>query len=40
MNKSELVDAMASNSGLTKADSKRALEGFISATERCFKKRR
>lgn len=32
MNKSELVDAMASKSGLSKADSKRALEGFIAAT--------
>ena len=30
MNKSELVDAIASNSGLSKADSKRALEGFNS----------
>ena len=38
MNKSELVDAIASNSGLTKADSKRALEGFISATETALKK--
>ena len=33
MNKSELVEAIASNSGLSKADSKRALEGFITATE-------
>lgn len=38
MNKSELVDAMASNSGLTKADSKKALEGFITATETALKK--
>ncbi len=37
MNKSELVDAIASNSGLSKADSKRALEGFISATEGALK---
>jgi len=38
MNKSELVDAIASNSGLSKADSKRALEGFISSTEGALKK--
>jgi DNA-binding protein HU-beta len=37
MNKSELIEAMASNSGLSKADSKRALEGFISATETALK---
>ena len=38
MNKSELVDAIASNSGLSKADSKRALEGFIASTEGALKK--
>lgn len=38
MNKSELVDAIASKSGLSKADSKRALEGFIGATEGALKK--
>lgn len=38
MNKSELVDAIASNSGLSKADSKRALEGFMAATEGALKK--
>jgi DNA-binding protein HU-beta len=32
MNKAELVEAMASNAGLSKADSKRALDGFINAT--------
>ena len=31
MNKSELIDAIAESSGLTKADSGRALEGFIGA---------
>lgn len=31
MNKSELVDAIAAESGLSKADSKRALDGFITA---------
>ena len=29
MNKSELIDAMAAASGLTKADSKKALDAFI-----------
>ena len=38
MNKSELVDAMASNAGLSKADAKRALEGFIDATGAALKK--
>ena len=28
MNKAQLIDAMADNSGLSKADSKRALDGF------------
>ncbi len=31
MNKSELIDAIAASSGLTKADAGRALDGFISA---------
>ncbi|MDH5485766.1 MAG: HU family DNA-binding protein [Gammaproteobacteria bacterium] len=31
MNKSELIDAIAENSGLSKADSGRALDGFIAA---------
>lgn len=31
MNKSELIDAIAESSGLTKADSGRALDGFIAA---------
>lgn len=38
MNKSELVDAIAQNSGLSKADSKKALEGFIAATSETLKK--
>ena len=38
MNKTELIDAMASNSGLSKADSKKALEGFIAATSTSLKK--
>lgn len=31
MNKAELINAMASESGLSKADSKRALDAFISS---------
>ena len=32
MNKSELVDAIASEAKLTKADATRALEAFVKAT--------
>ena len=32
MNKAQLIDAMAAESGLTKADSKRALDAFVKAT--------
>ena len=38
MNKAELIDAMASNAGLSKADAKRALDGFIDATGVALKK--
>lgn len=38
MNKAELIDAMASNAGLSKADAKRALDGFIDATGKALKK--
>ncbi|HIP32992.1 MAG TPA: HU family DNA-binding protein [Crocinitomicaceae bacterium] len=38
MNKAELVDAMASSAGLSKADAKRALEGFQEAVTDCLKK--
>ncbi len=38
MNKSELIDAISSKSGLSKADAKRALEGFITSTEGALKK--
>ena len=31
MNKSELIDAMASSAGISKAEAKRALEGFTDA---------
>lgn len=36
MNKAELVEAMASESGLSKADAKRALDGIINATTRAL----
>ena len=32
MNKAELVDAIAANANLSKADAKRALDGFIAAS--------
>ncbi|HVA98427.1 MAG TPA: HU family DNA-binding protein [Bacteroidia bacterium] len=38
MNKSELVDAIASESKLTKADSQRALDAFVNATTKALKK--
>lgn len=38
MNKSELVDAIAQESGLTKTDSKKALDAFISAIGGTLKK--
>jgi len=37
MNKAELIDAIASESGLSKADAKRALDGFVSATSAALK---
>jgi len=38
MNKAELIEAMASESGLSKADAKRALDGFVGATTNALKK--
>jgi DNA-binding protein HU-beta len=38
MNKAELIDAMASNAGLTKADAKKALDAYINATANALKK--
>jgi len=32
MNKAELIDAMAAAAGLSKADAKKALDGFVGAT--------
>ncbi|EIC31025.1 MULTISPECIES: HU family DNA-binding protein [Methylomicrobium] len=37
MNKSELIDAIAQSSGLTKADAGRALDGFTKAVEEALK---
>lgn len=38
MNKAELIEAIASDSGLSKADSKKALDAFINATTKTLKK--
>lgn len=38
MNKTQLIEAMASGAGLSKADAKRALESFIGATSDALKK--
>jgi len=38
MNKAELVDAIASEAKLTKADAGKALQGFINATTKSLKK--
>lgn len=37
MNKTQLIDAMAEGSGLSKADAKRALEAFVGATTNSLK---
>ncbi len=37
MNKSELIDAIASDSGLSKADAGRSLDGFTSAITNALK---
>ena len=38
MNKSELVDAVASDSGLTRADSARAIESLVGTVSKTLKK--
>ena len=38
MNKAELIDAMAAEANLTKADAKRALDAFVDATSGSLKK--
>jgi len=37
MNKAQLIDAMASNANLTKADAKKALDAFITTTGTALK---
>ena len=37
MNKAELIEAVAKESGLSKADAKRALEAFVSTTTNALK---
>ncbi|MDL2262112.1 HU family DNA-binding protein [Bacteroidales bacterium OttesenSCG-928-I21] len=38
MNKSQLIDAMAAKSGLTKTDAKKALDAFMETTVETLKK--
>ncbi len=38
MNKAQLIDAIAGDSGLTKADAKKALDSFINVTSDALKK--
>lgn len=38
MNKAELIEAMASGAGLSKADAKKALDSFIDTTSAALKK--
>ncbi len=38
MNKAELIDAIASSAGITKADAKKALDAFIDTTSKALKK--
>ena len=38
MNKTELIDAIAQEAGLSKADAKKALEAFLAAVEKTLKK--
>ena len=37
MNKAQLIDAMATGAGLTKADAKKALDAFVGATSDALK---
>ena len=37
MNKAQLIDAMASDANLTKADAKKALDAFINSTSKALK---
>lgn len=37
MNKAELIDAIAASAGLSKADSKKALDAFVETTSKALK---
>ncbi|MDR2781438.1 MAG: HU family DNA-binding protein [Holosporaceae bacterium] len=39
MNKSELIDAVSGDSGLTKTDTERVINSFIAVTQKALKKR-
>jgi DNA-binding protein HU-beta len=38
MNKAEMIDAMATDAGITKAEAKRALDSFVTNTTKTLKK--
>ena len=38
MNKAELIDAIAADAKLTKADAKKALDAFVGTTSKALKK--
>ncbi|NNC82541.1 MAG: HU family DNA-binding protein [Flavobacteriales bacterium] len=38
MNKAEMIEAMASDAGISKAEAKRALDSFVTNTTKCLKK--
>ena len=38
MNKAELVEAMAKNAGMSKAEARRALDAFVTCTTKSLKK--
>jgi DNA-binding protein HU-beta len=38
MNKAELIESMAAEAGMTKADAKRALDAFVASTNKALKK--
>ncbi|NND93602.1 MAG: HU family DNA-binding protein, partial [Flavobacteriales bacterium] len=38
MNKAEMIEAMAGDAGISKAEAKRALDSFVNHTTKCLKK--
>jgi DNA-binding protein HU-beta len=38
MNKAEMIEAMATDAGITKAEANRALDSFVTNTTKCLKK--